>query len=83
MFDLSMCTVMHVWSLTPEGCFHFHLLKVESLSVITLNLSLTSVCTSKTGAICEVVADSEPILAQYATYTSMIQTLRMDFSVDM
>lgn len=35
---------MYVQSLTPEGCFHIHLLKVESLSAIALNLTLRSVC---------------------------------------
>ena len=30
---------MHVQSLTLEGCFHLHLLKGESLSVLTLDIT--------------------------------------------
>lgn len=37
----SLCRMMDVQDLTREGCFHFHLLKGESSSVLTFNLSLT------------------------------------------
>ena len=36
----SLCRMMYVQSLTLEGCFHIHLLKVESFSELIENLIL-------------------------------------------
>lgn len=46
MFDHLVCRMMYVKSLTLEGCFHIHLLKEESFSVLTFNKRLRCVRTS-------------------------------------
>ena len=66
--------------------FDIHLLKVESVSVLSENLSLRSAPTS---VICDTTTTSEPVVVQYSTFTSVMlkleafssQTLRMNFTV--
>ena len=82
----TVCLIMYAQNLTLEDCFNIHLLKEESFSVLTLNLSLAHVPMS---TICDITTILEPRVAQYVTYThvmwkleaSSAQTLRTDFTV--
>ena len=73
-------------SLTLVGCFHIHLLKVESFSVLIENQILRS---GPMSMICDIATVWKLIVVQYATYTSVMlkletssaQTLRMNFTV--
>ncbi len=59
MFELH-CAERCLCSSTPEGCFHFHLLKDESFNELILNLSLR---------FCDSTTRLELIMVHYATYT--------------
>ncbi len=61
--------MMYVWSLTLEDCFHIHLLKRESFSVLALNLSLTR------GLICNYKS------VMWKLEASSAHTQRINFSV--
>ena len=65
----SLCLMMYVQSLTLEGCFHIHLPNEERLSQLVLNMSLRRVPSSM---ICDITTTLEPIVIQYATYSSVI-----------
>ena len=78
--------MMYVQSLTPEDCFHIHLLKVESFSVLIENPFLKG---GPTSMICDITTSLEPIVVQFATHTnvmwkreaSSVQTVRTDLTV--
>lgn len=50
-FTASLCRMMHAQSLTRKGCFHIHLPKLKSLSVLIENLILIGWPTS---TICDI-----------------------------
>ena len=72
MFELHCARMLHQQNLTLEGCFHIHLLKVESFPVLKENLSLRHITTIM---ICDITTSLKPV------WSSMQDKSKVDFSV--